>query len=121
VIKLIGYTPTGGRITITQLERSGVTGGAKDLAQAEFDAYKKAKLQADMINGGDIDKAKATLEAAGFEVYLEGYADELMTARLQVVLPPTLKDYIMANGGSDFVRQLVQAHRERQEATESGE
>jgi hypothetical protein len=66
--KVKGYAPNGGTVTIETLER-GTSGGAKDLSQTEFDAYKKARLTADPANGGDIEKAKSILEKAGFDVY----------------------------------------------------
>jgi hypothetical protein len=44
-----------------------VSGGADKLSQKEFDAYQQAKHVADPRNGGDMNKAKAILETAGFK------------------------------------------------------
>ena len=62
------FTPTGGKVRlVTYIESVG--GGASGLSQEQFDAYKRARLLADPRNGGDWAKARAALEAAGFEVF----------------------------------------------------
>jgi hypothetical protein len=48
-----------------------VQSGASGLNQEQFDAYKRASMIADEINGGDWDQAKYILEDAGFEVLAE--------------------------------------------------
>lgn len=65
---LKGRTATGGTCTLTN-HGTDIGVGAKNLSQSEMDAYQLAKLQVNPANGGDWEKAKATLEAAGFEVF----------------------------------------------------
>lgn len=61
-------TAAGGMARIVQYTAS-VGGGASNLTQNQFDAYKQAKLIADPRNGGDWAKARTVLESAGFEVF----------------------------------------------------
>lgn len=63
-----GITQNGGTCTIKNFEPA-IGGGAKNLTQAEMDAYNNATMYADPANGSDWDRAKRTLEAAGFEVF----------------------------------------------------
>ena len=64
---LKGFSPNGGHCTLKNCEPA-IGGGARNLTQAEYDAYKKAQLYAMPENGGDWSKARELLEAAGFEV-----------------------------------------------------
>lgn len=65
---LRGFTESGGTARLVQYT-SSVGGGASDLTQEQFTAYRRAKLVADEQNGGDWEKAKELLEAVGIEVY----------------------------------------------------
>lgn len=68
VIKSItGLTSTGGKIKITA--EGG--GGANNLSQSQFDAYKLAGLVINPLNGQDWQKARLILGEAGFDVYFE--------------------------------------------------
>ena len=62
------FTSTGGKARLVNI-LDGVGGGASDLTQEQFDAYKRAKLIADPRNGGDWANARQVLEDAGFEVF----------------------------------------------------
>lgn len=66
---ITGTTSTGGSVKIVLYDPKGgdsnVGGGAKNLGQKEYDAYKKAKAA---MAKGDEAKARAILQAAGFEV-----------------------------------------------------
>jgi hypothetical protein len=66
---ITGTTPKGGSIKITLYDPKGgdsnVGGGAKNLGQAEMDAYRKAKAA---MAQRDVAKARAILEAAGFNL-----------------------------------------------------
>lgn len=64
---LRGFAPSGGKVRLVQYVES-VGGGATNLAQEEFDAYKRARLIADPRNGGDWAKVRDILVKAGFEV-----------------------------------------------------
>jgi hypothetical protein len=70
-IRLVCYSLSGGHVTLRQTAPYGVSGGATRCTQAEYDAYKKARLLADLRNGGDMTRVRAVLEAAGFEVFVE--------------------------------------------------
>jgi hypothetical protein len=69
--------PGGGSATIqvscsfcdraNDVHRFHVSGGGSGMSQAEFEAYRDAKLRADPANGGDIRTAKSLLEQAGAE------------------------------------------------------
>lgn len=61
-------TPSGGKCTLTRGDNY-VSGGATELSQVEFDAYKKAKMLADPKNGSKWIEARKVLQEAGFEVY----------------------------------------------------
>lgn len=65
---LKAIAPEGGNATLKNMVES-VSSGANNLNQVQFDAFQRAKMQADPRNGGDWAKAKETLESAGFEVY----------------------------------------------------
>jgi hypothetical protein len=65
---LKAISPNGGNATLRNMVES-VSSGANNLSQSHFDAFQRAKMQADPRNGGNWAKAKETLEAAGFEVY----------------------------------------------------
>lgn len=65
---LRGFTDVGGTVRLVQYTAS-VGGGATNLSRHQFNAYKRAKLEADPRNGGDWAKAKEILKAAGLEVY----------------------------------------------------
>jgi len=45
------------------------SGGAKEMSQAQMDAYQKAKLVISEKNGADVEGAKKILEGAGMEVF----------------------------------------------------
>jgi hypothetical protein len=62
------FTPDGGEVTIRRLTES-VQAGAKQLTDAQYKAYQRAKLLADPKNGGRWDEARRVLEQAGFEIF----------------------------------------------------
>ena len=66
-ITLKGFIPgKEGHCTI-----SPTSSGAAELTQRQFDAYKRACLLCDPINGGNVGRAIECLENAGFEVLFE--------------------------------------------------
>lgn len=62
--KIVAYAMNGGKITINKLGG----GGAVNLSQKEFEAYKKAQLLSSELNGSQWQKAVNVLEEADFEV-----------------------------------------------------
>lgn len=62
------FTSDGGEITMRRLDAS-IQAGAKDLTQAQMNAYQRAKLLADPKNGSRWAEARKILEQAGFEVF----------------------------------------------------
>jgi hypothetical protein len=67
--KIKATAENGATCTIQQTLPYGTAGGAKNCSQKQIDAYNLARMQADSRNGGDMEKAKATLEAAGWNVF----------------------------------------------------
>jgi plasmid stability protein len=65
---LKAIAPSGGNATLKNMVES-ISSGASNLDQSQFDAFQKARMQADPRNGGNWAEAKKTLESAGFEVY----------------------------------------------------
>ena len=63
------FATSGGKATMLMFDGGSVSGGASNLAQAEMDAFTKAKFVADAKNGGKWSEARRILEAAGFEVF----------------------------------------------------
>lgn len=111
--KIVAYAPCGGKATLSQLSEM-VSGGAVNLSQEEADQYQRAKLMAAPANGGDLAAAKTYLEQHEWTVYWDGPAPN--DSRLELRIPGDLKTWVLANGGSDMVRRLIEAARERQEA-----
>jgi hypothetical protein len=111
--KIVAYAPCGGNARINALGDS-VMGGANNLSGEEYEQFKRAKLMTAASNDGDIAKAKAFLEEAGWTCYWEGPPPN--DSRLELRLPSDLKSWVLANGGSDMIRRLIEAARERQEA-----
>lgn len=62
------FTPSGGKCTLIRGD-GYVSGGATELNQGQFDAYKKAKMLADPKNGSRWAEARQCLIGAGFEVW----------------------------------------------------
>lgn len=62
------FSPAGGEVTLKRLVESVQT-GAKNLTQAEYKAFQRAKLLADPRNGGKWSEARKILEDAGFEIF----------------------------------------------------
>lgn len=70
-LRLRGFTESGGKIVMRDMGGSIYAGGATDLSQKELDAYEKACLYADPLNGGNWAKAEEILRSAGFEILYE--------------------------------------------------
>jgi hypothetical protein len=70
-LALRGFTEQGGTCHLKDLGDGTIQRGAKNLSQEQMDAYKKASLVADYLNGGNWEKAEKLLKEAGFEVLYE--------------------------------------------------
>ena len=79
---LRGFTPTGGKIVVSlhpvgmfmnrYTHKNWATGGgASNLTQQEYDAYKRAGLLLSRGEEGDGQQAFALLKEAGFDLFIE--------------------------------------------------